>query len=98
MRAVEIADRRVVVSADAFIEIVIWRLPKPLPPSSHRFKYRLAYVVGETCVLRYDNERGKGDHRHSMSSEEPYRFLYVDRLLQDFEADVARWNHENGRA
>ncbi|NDE02508.1 MAG: hypothetical protein EBZ91_12340 [Gammaproteobacteria bacterium] len=97
MRAVEIADRRVVVSADAFIEIVIWRLPKPLPPSSHRFKYRLAYVVAETCVLRYDNERGKGDHRHSLRSEEPYRFLDVDRLLRDFEADVARWNHENGR-
>jgi len=88
MRAVEIADRRVVVSADAFIEIVIWRLPKPLPPSSHRFKYRLAYVVGETCVLRYDNERGKGDHRHVDGRQCGYSFHSIESLLGDFEADI----------
>ena len=97
MASTQLVNRREVVAEDAFIEVVIWRLPRPLPPSEHRFKYRLAYVVAETCVLRYDNERGKGDHRHSLRSEEPYRFLDVDRLLRDFEADVARWNHENGR-
>jgi hypothetical protein len=46
-------------------------------------------------VLRYDNERGKGDHRHSTTTEEPYVFLTPDRLMSDFEADVARWNYEN---
>ncbi|MCP5110120.1 MAG: hypothetical protein GY953_04720 [bacterium] len=54
--------QRVVVAADAFVELVIWRVPEPVPPSTHEFKYGLAYVVGGRCVLRYDNERGKGDH------------------------------------
>jgi hypothetical protein len=98
MKAVELIDRRVVVSTDAFIELVVWRVGEPVTPSSHRFKYRLAYVVCDRCVLRYDNERGKGDHRHIDGGEKPYRFVSVEDLLQDFSRDVARWNHENGRA
>jgi hypothetical protein len=46
------------------VELVLWRLPKQLDGSEHAFKYRLAYVVRGECVLRYDNEVGKGDHRH----------------------------------
>ena len=95
MRAVEIADRRVVVSADAFIEIVIWRLPKPLPPSSHRFKYRLAYVVRGNCVIRYDNERGKGDHRNTEGREREYVFRDLEKLMDDFRNDIRRWNSAN---
>jgi len=62
------------------------------------FKYRLAYVVEQQCVLRYDNEREKGDHRHTEATEEPYTFSTPDQLMADFEADVARWNHEHGRS
>lgn len=36
----------------------------PLPGSAHPFKYRLAFMVNGKCILRYDNERAKGDHRH----------------------------------
>ncbi len=89
--------RRVVVAADAFVEVVIWQVLEPVPPSTHEFKYRLAYVVGGQCVLRYDN-RGKGDHRHTEAKEEPYNFSAPDQLMADFEADVTRWNHENGRS
>ena len=88
----------VVVAVDAFVEVVVWRVPEPVPPSEHDFKYRLAYVVGGQCVLRYDNERGKGDHLHTEASEEPYAFSTPDQLLADFEAGVARWNHEHGRS
>ena len=98
MEAVLLLRRRVVVAVDAFVELVIWRLPRPLPPSSHEFKYGLAYVVGGECVLRYDNERGKGDHRHLGATEEPYVFSSPEQLMVDFEADVARWNHEHGRS
>lgn len=98
MKAVPLLRRRVVVAADAFVEVVIWRVPEAVPPSTHGFKYRLAYVVAGRCVLRYDNELGKGDHRHTEAKEEPYDFSTPDRLLADFEADVARWNHEHGRA
>lgn len=98
MKAVALVRRRVVVAADAFVEVAIWHVPAPLPPSTHLFKYRLAYVVKERCVLRYDNERAKGDHRHTETTEEPYAFSTPDQLMADFEADVARWNHEHGRS
>lgn len=96
MKAVALVRRRVVVAADAFVDVVIWQIPEPVLPSTHSFKYRLAYVVGNRCVLRYDNERGKGDHRHTETAEEPYSFSTPDRLMADCAADILRWNHENG--
>lgn len=74
-----------------FIEVIVWRLPEPLIGSTHSFKYRLAYVVEDECVLRYDNESGKGDHRHMGGKETTYAFVSIDELLDDFLADVARW-------
>lgn len=70
--------------AAGVVEVVIWAVPQPVPPSEHGFKYRLVYVVG------YDNERGKGDHRHLRGAELPYRFVDVQTLLADFMADVER--------
>jgi Family of unknown function (DUF6516) len=72
----------------SFAELVIWQLPHPLYGSTHLFKYRLAYVVEGVCVLRYDNESGKGDHRHADGAEMPYRFSSVGQLLDDFWQDV----------
>ena len=90
-----LVNRREVVAADAFIEVVIWRLPRPLPPSEHRFKYRLAYVVRGNCVIRYDNERGKGDHRHTEGREREYVFPDLEKLMDDFRNDIRRWNSAN---
>lgn len=98
MQAIALVRRRVVIAADAFVEVVIWRVAEPISPSTDQFKYRLAYVVEERCVLRYDNERGKGDHRHTETSKKPYRFSTPDQLMRDFEADIARWNNEHGRS
>lgn len=98
MKASPLVRRRVVLAADAFVEVVVWRLREPVPSASHPFKYRLAYVVGGQCVVRYDNERGKGDHRHVGSAESAYDFSTPERLMADFEADVRRWNREHGRA
>ncbi len=98
MKAVLLLRRRVIVAEDAFAEIVIWRVPQPVAPSEHEFKYGLAYVVGGRCVLRYDNERGKGDHRHRGTAEERYAFSSPEQLMADFEADIVRWNHEHGRS
>lgn len=88
MKAIPLIRRRVVLAPDAFAEIAVWRVPEPVPPSGHPFKYRLAYVVGGECVLRYDNERGKGDHRHLGDLQKPYRFKDVPTLLADFMRDV----------
>lgn len=72
------------------VEQVVWILPRPTPGSTHRFKYRLALVIDEECVMRYDNERGKGDHRHYGSREERYAYTTYDALMADFAADVRR--------
>jgi hypothetical protein len=96
MSAVLIVDQRIIYSEVAFAEIVVWKLPKRLPGSIHDYKYRLAYVVDEVCVLRFDNEAGKGDHIHYGSSEVNYKFVSIDGLLADFSKYIQRWNHENG--
>jgi hypothetical protein len=98
MKAVALVRRRVVVAADAFVEVVIWHVPEAIPPATHLYKYRPAHVAEERCVLRYDNARGKGDHRHTETMEKPSSFSTPDQLMAEFEADVARWNHEHGRS
>lgn len=85
-------ERRVLEAG--FIEVIVWKLPEPLGGSTHGLKYRLAYVVESECVLRYDNEAGKGDHRHVGTKEMPYVFVSVDQLLDDFLADVAAWKED----
>ena len=95
MKAVEILCSRVVYSESSFAELVLWRLPKAKEKSPHPYKYRLAYVVRGECVLRYDNETGKSDHRHYAGKEGPYVLTTPDRLIADFQNDIARWNHEN---
>ena len=70
-----------------------WRLRAwgYLPPCEHRFKYRLHYGMAGQYRVRYDNERGKGDHRHVGDEELAYQFLSIERLLEDFRMDVERW-------
>ncbi len=92
MNAELLMDERHVLDARSFVEIVVWRLPRPARGSLHRFKYRLALVVDGVCVLRYDNETGKGDHRHVRESEESYSFVDPDTLLADFWREVEEWS------
>jgi Family of unknown function (DUF6516) len=95
MKAAELVRTRVVYAEDAFAEVVLWRVPKPVPGSTHDYKYRLAYVVQGACVVRYDNEAGKGDHRHFGTRQSDYAFTTPEALLGDFQRDIARWNREN---
>jgi Family of unknown function (DUF6516) len=83
-------ERRI-VAEDRFAEIVIWRVPRPVVGSSHSFKYRLAFVVDEVCVLRFDNETGKGDHKHIGEIEVPYVLSTLPQLVADFWDEVERW-------
>lgn len=98
MKAIPLIRRRVILDLDAFAEVAVWRVPEPVPPSEHQFKYRLAYVVGGECVLRYDNERGKGDYRHFGEQELDYAFSTPEQLMLDFNADIKRWNHEHSHS
>ena len=91
MKAGLLLRERHQVGDDCFVELKVWRVPRPVRGSAHRYKYSLAYVVHGMCVVRYDNEAGKGDHRHVGGRETAYRFSTIDRLLDDFWSDVDRW-------
>lgn len=95
MKAALLLRTRIAFSETAFAELVLWKLPKPLAGSTHAFKYRLAYIVDSVCVVRYDNEVGKGDHRHVAEEESAYAFETPDKPIADFQRDMARWNREN---
>ena len=91
MKAILLLRERVVLSERSFAELRIWRVPRSVRGSEHAFKYALALVVDRVCVLRYDNEAGKGDHRHVGEMEERYVFTTPERLIADFWNDVDRW-------
>ncbi|WP_369573719.1 DUF6516 family protein [Acidithiobacillus sp. IBUN Pt1247-S3] len=96
MESKELMRRRVSVQDNAFAEMVLWQLECPVPPCDHPYKYRLALIVQGQCVVRYDNERGKGDHRHIDMTEKPYVFSTAEQLVADFFHDARRWLDEHG--
>jgi len=91
MSARLLLNERHIISEDAFVEIVVWRLPSPVTGSQHVLKYRLALIVKGKCILRYDNERGQGDHRHIGQKRAFYEFTTPEALLKDFWEDVDKW-------
>ena len=94
MKAKLFLKRRFLLSEAAFAEIVIWQLQAPLDGSAHDYKYRLAYVVNGDCVLRYDNETGKGNHLHLNEQELSYDFVSPEQLLKDFFAQIKRMENQ----
>jgi hypothetical protein len=91
MKAELLMRERHQLDLNAFVELRIWRVPQSVRGSAHAFKYALAYVVRSKCVLRYDNEAGKGDHKHIGDVEFSYDFTTPEQLLSDFWADVDGW-------
>jgi Family of unknown function (DUF6516) len=92
MDAKPIARAKEIRDDGSIVEIVIWRLAQPVAPCTHLYKYRLYFGAAGECRVRYDNERGKGDHRHVTNVEEAYQFVSVTRLLDDFQRDVETWS------
>jgi Family of unknown function (DUF6516) len=88
-----IRDRRILEDG-MIVEVVVWKVPEPVPPTDHGWKYRLFYGRRGERLVGYDNERGKGDHRHIGTDEAPYRFISIARLLDDFESDVVAMRGE----
>jgi len=68
--------------------MVLWRVPLPASPSAHSLKYSLFYGRQGVREVGYDNERGKGDHRHFRGAETAYSFSIVEQLMTDFWSDV----------
>ncbi len=89
MKARRVRNRKLVLGKVA-IEERIWVVPEVVPGSAHGFKYSLSLIVDGECILRYDNERGKGDHRHFRDQESTYAFVSMQRLMDDFQTEVQR--------
>ncbi|HVC60264.1 MAG TPA: DUF6516 family protein [Acetobacteraceae bacterium] len=89
-KASPILDYRLSVSGGFIVTVKVWRVPDPVLGSSHSFKYSLFFGRAGERLVGYDNERGKGDHRHYGGREEAYAFVSIERLMADFGADIER--------
>jgi hypothetical protein len=88
MKATILINERHQISDNAFIELVVWDVPTEVIGSDHQYKYRLALIVDQVCIMRYDNERGKGGHKHIGDKEISYAFVDIKTLIDDFLKDV----------
>lgn len=88
MKADLIHQFRDVTDDGHIIEMVVWRVPVPVEPTTHGLKYRLAYIVNSQRIVGFDNERGKGDHCHLDGQEHPYTFVSLEQLIEDFIREV----------
>jgi len=91
MQAEPILDDRYPQGDNAFVAVRVFRVPAKVHGSAHELKYSLAYVVDGVCVLRFDNESGKGDHFHRGKKDVPYAFTSLEQLLADFWSAVDNW-------
>ena len=88
MKAELLFHERIDYDDGSIVEMKIWRVPSPVPPTTHGLKYSLFYGRPGVRDVCYDNERGKGDHRHFKGAETPYEFSTVEQLMNDFWSDV----------
>jgi hypothetical protein len=88
MKAELLFHQRIDYDDGAIVEMMLWRVPSPVSPSTHNLKYSLFYGRPGVREVGYDNERGKGDHRHFQGVETAYTFSTVEQLTADFWSDV----------
>lgn len=88
MKAELVIRERIVFGDGAILEMTVWRVPVAVVASRHLLKYSLFYGRPGERLVGYDNERGKGDHRHYGPREESYDFVSIEQLLADFKRDI----------
>jgi hypothetical protein len=88
MDAVLLEYQKILLDGGAIVEIKVWRLPEQTAERPHGLKYSLFYGHHGERIVAYDNEAGKGDHRHYRGHQSPYRFTTFAALLEDFWRDV----------
>ena len=75
--------------------MTIWELPQATLERPHGLKYSLFYGRGGERIVGYDNERGKGDHKHLLDVETRFKFISVEKMVADFLADIQRMKNEH---
>ena len=94
MKATRIFYDKALLPDGAVVEMTIWRLPRTTLERPHGLKYSLFYGYDGQRVVGYDNERGKGDHKHIGALEIRYKFESVEKMITDFLQDVERMKNE----
>ena len=94
MEATRIFYDRMDYPDGAILEMTIWAVPEPVQGNQHNLKYSLFHGRPGQRLVGYDNERGKGDHRHIEGTELPYEFTTPEALTNDFLTDVRRLRGE----
>ena len=89
-KATLIVHERRIDATGGIMEIKVWRVPNPVRPSAHDYKYSLFYGRPGRRLVGFDNELGKGDHVHVAGAEKRYSFTSLDQLLSDFFAEVRK--------
>jgi hypothetical protein len=95
MQAKRIFYDKAVLPDGAIVEMSIWQLPEKSSERPHGLKYSLFFGRDGRRIVGYDNERGKGDHKHAHGLESRYQFVSVEQLVVDFLADVERVKNEH---
>lgn len=88
MKATKLFHDKATLADGSIVEMTIWQLAEANPERSHGLKYSLYYGRAGERLVGYDNERGKGDHKHIGQREMRYRFVSVEQLVADFLADI----------
>lgn len=95
MNAKRIFYDKAVLPDGCILEMTIWQLPAASPERQHGLKYSMFYGREGERIVGYDNERGKGDHKHIREAETRYKFVNVEKLVADFLADVEKIRGEH---
>ena len=95
MKSQRIFYDRAVFPNGAILEMTVWQLPRASIERPHGLKYSLFYGRDGLRIVGYDNESGKGDHKHIRETETSYRFVNVEKMVADFLADVERTRGEH---
>ena len=95
MKATRIFYDQALLTDGAVVEMTIWRLPRATLERPHGLKYSLFYGYDGQRVVGYDNERGKGNHKHIGVLEMRYKFESVEKMMADFLQDVERMKNEH---
>lgn len=88
MKAIKLFHDKATLPDGSIVEMTIWQLATANPERPHGLKYSLYYGRAGERLVGYDNERGKGDHKHIAGREQRYRFVSVEQLVADFLADI----------
>ncbi|MBN2033279.1 MAG: hypothetical protein JW836_08390 [Deltaproteobacteria bacterium] len=86
------------IKGDEIVEVRIWEIPRSLH-KPHGIKFSVVYVKGGKRLGGYDNAEQKGYHRHFLDNDEPYEFVNIWKLIEDFRSDLERirgrnWNED----